>query len=246
MPVRFLVGLAVAGATADGRDIGIAIRFEEALEPVGFGVGVVVDEGDDLLGSALDADRPGGRGVADPERVATVLRRPDDARRPRASARSGEASTTTTRSGATVWRSRWARHSSMYSGRWYVAMTTTVERGSAHRISVAVDRPVEGGKERRGRRRGAPRRIEARNGSRRHGRSSLEPRLRTPSGARNVVRASEFSKPTQGGRGGVKGVRRGGGGMRTHPRLGSATGYGGGEGGEGGDGREAPILRSRA
>ena len=72
-PEMLLVRLAVAGATTDCRDLRIGVRLKEPLEPVGFGVGVVVDEGDDLLACAIESDRPRGRGVADPAGVASVL-----------------------------------------------------------------------------------------------------------------------------------------------------------------------------
>ena len=99
-----------------------------ALEPPGLGVGVIVDEDDDVLLCAVESDGARCRRVADPawlrrystpgccSTIARVYRR---ARRRRRRCARGS-----------VCRARWARHSSMYAGRWNVGMTTTVERGS--------------------------------------------------------------------------------------------------------------------
>ena len=88
--------------TAPDRRVGVA--GDDVLEPVGLGVGVVVDEGDDVGARLGHPDRPVTWRACPARRRCGCSARPGKSATTSAVSRCGEESTTTTSSGVRVWR----------------------------------------------------------------------------------------------------------------------------------------------
>ena len=68
-----LTGLTIAGTASDCRDFLVLVRVQKTLQPVGLGVGIIVDECDDVVSDVGNSDRPGCRGRADSSLVTSIF-----------------------------------------------------------------------------------------------------------------------------------------------------------------------------